>query len=90
MYKKKIIKVIKIILIIFTFLFLFSVISLLFYWKTDPQSLCNRAGGFWGGVHGCDNYCDKTSKYCQNKMIFGCECGLRKCWDGKRCSELAK
>lgn len=75
---------------IFKFLlFIASVLSVTagiwYYWNTYPEPICNRAGGFWTGVYGCDNYCDKTDKYCPDKLIFGCECGGNKCWDGKKC-----
>jgi hypothetical protein len=55
------------------------------HWKTDPEAVCNIAGGFWGGVHGCDNYCSKEGRECPDKIIFGCECGLDKCWTGSQC-----
>jgi hypothetical protein len=81
-------KIIKIILFTFFLLSLFAFACLAYYWHTDPEPICNRAGGFWDGVHGCDNVCDKNGKYCPDKIIFGCWCGLDKCWDGRKCIEL--
>ena len=62
-----------------------SYAGLQYYWNTNPETLCNKAGGFWAGVRGCSNYCNKEGKYCPDKLIFGCSCGLNKCWDGKKC-----
>jgi hypothetical protein len=80
-------KVIIISAIIVAIIIIVAIVEKVYFWNTEPESICNRGGGFWSGVQGCDNYCDKTDKYCPDKLIFGCWCGIENCWDGKKCVE---
>ena len=72
-------------IMIFLILLALIIVGLEYYRKTDFEAICNIAGGHWNGVHGCNNYCDREGKFCPDKLIFGCECGLEKCWDGEKC-----
>ncbi len=60
-----------------------------YYWNTNPEPICNRNGGFWTGVYEGENLCDRGNKQ-SDKLIFGCECGPDKCWNGKKCIEITK
>lgn len=64
------------------------------FWKTDPESVCNGGGGFWGPV-GCENLCDKSKAGYDCTQKFGhmdCTCGRydNQCWDGKACVPIKK
>lgn len=82
---KKTIIILALVLVALSGTITYGVIRLKHHWKTDPEAICNIAGGFWDGVQGCDNFCDKTGKDCPDKIIFGCWCGLDKCWTGTEC-----
>ncbi len=85
---KKIKKILILIFLLFITVLIFWV-KLWYYWNTNPEPLCNRAGGFWGPV-GCENLCDKTQADYDCERQNGhmdCTCGRfeNKCWDGKKC-----
>jgi hypothetical protein len=64
-------------------------IKLVHHWNTDPEAICNRAGGFWDIVDNttCSDLCRARSEHdCYDRRGYmGCWCGLDKCWDGRKC-----
>lgn len=61
------------------------------HWDTDPEPMCNLAGGNWTGVYGCDNLCSPSADdYCPDKIIFSCSCGLGQCWNGTDCVPIGE
>jgi hypothetical protein len=77
--------IISILFAVASLVMILGIVSLVHHWQTDPEAICNVAGGFWGGVQGCENFCDMSNEYCPDKIIFGCWCGMDGCWDGKKC-----
>jgi len=85
---------IPVIFLILSSLMIFGSIALINFWRTDPEAICNIAGGWWGPV-GCENLCDKSkSGYNCTELPFhmDCTCGRYEntCWDGNKCVPIQK
>ena len=66
---------------------------LLYNWNTNPEAICNRAGGFWGPVS-CENLCNKSQADYDCEAQPGhmdCTCGHyeNQCWNGEKCVEIS-
>jgi hypothetical protein len=58
----------------------------------DDRPVCEESKGVWRQFgNGCANYCNPQFdqfSICSQSLVYGCDCGKNRCWDGKTCVAL--
>ncbi len=58
----------------------------------DDRGVCENSKGVWHQFgNGCADFChDKFDRFamCTQALVFSCECGKNRCWDGESCVAL--
>jgi hypothetical protein len=58
----------------------------------DDRNICQDSKGVWRQFgNGCANNCEsKFDKFamCTNALVFSCDCGKKRCWNGETCLAL--
>ena len=58
----------------------------------DDRGVCENSKGVWRQFgNGCADFChDKFDRFamCTQALVFSCECGKNRCWDGESCVAL--
>jgi hypothetical protein len=60
----------------------------------DDRPFCEQNAGIWRKYgNDCANDCyQELSRYhnCLNKIVYSCDCGIKRCWDGKKCLKITE
>jgi len=60
------------------------------YPSVEPQELCKKGNGIWREFPNSGEYChdecnNPENLICNKFMSMGCDCGIKKCWNGNSC-----